>query len=163
MAAAGALILLAALLVRETGWRPFGFGSSALERLGLGLACLFPPALCLAMAIGALARHRFLDPGDRGGAAQIEQSPRARKLAALVQNTMEQTVLAIPAYIGAALLMPEPWLGAVGAASVLFVIGRLAFARSYEEGAAGRAFGFALTFGPTLALLAVSAALVVAG
>lgn len=156
VAAAGALILLTALLVRESGWRPFNFGSGPLERLGFGLACLFPVTLCLAAAIGAQACQRFMDGRHRPG----PKSPRAGKLVSLIQNTVEQTVLAIPAYLGGALLLPEPWLGTVGAAAVLFVIGRLAFARGLNEGAAGRAFGFALTFLPTLALLGANIILV---
>jgi hypothetical protein len=39
------------------------------------------------------------------------------------------------------------------AAAILFLIGRILFFLGYAEGAASRAFGFALTFYPTLMLL----------
>ncbi len=44
---------------------------------------------------------------------------------------------------------------------VLFGIGRAAFWRSYQYGAARRALGFALTFYPTVAAYALSIVLII--
>jgi uncharacterized MAPEG superfamily protein len=82
-------------------------------------------------------------------------------LQALIQNTLEQTVLAAFAY-GAWLLIP-PAGGArtVALCACLFSVGRLLFFVGYARGAAARSLGFALTFYPTVGLIALSAPRVV--
>jgi len=53
--------------------------------------------------------------------------------------------------------MPLSWLRAIPVAAVLFVTGRILFARGYERGAPGRATGFGLTAYPTFGMLVTSA------
>ena len=52
---------------------------------------------------------------------------------------------------------PFKWLRAIPMAALVFVAGRILFARGYERGAPGRATGFALTAYPTFGMLATVA------
>src|SRR5208282_616348 len=72
--------------------------------------------------------------------------------AALLQNTMEQVAIAVPAHFGLAIFyggrpIMVPVLGG------LFCLGRFLFWSGYARGAVGRAFGFALTFYPSVGAL----------
>ena len=116
-------------------------------------AWLLAPALCLLLAIGRLAGHRFHTPEDIDGSGLTAGSDAAHVKQAMIQNTLEQTVLAALVWFAYAALMPPEWLAAIPAAAVLFVIGRAFFVFGYSRGAPGRALGFALTFYST-ALLA---------
>ena len=115
-------------------------------------------ALPMALAIAAIARHRFFH------AAVIDGSNDAadRWLAiarAILQNTLEQTVLAALVLLALAATLPSGWLGALPAAILWFVLARAIFALTYARGAAARSFGFAATFYPTLAGLLMAIAL----
>jgi hypothetical protein len=113
-------------------------------------------SLWLFLAVARLAAHRFLSPQDIAGAGLTTATPRARVLAALVQNTLEQTVLAVVTY-GVWLALAGPARGLlVVACAVLFGAGRLLFFLGYEHGAAARAVGFGLTFYPTVGLIALA-------
>lgn len=111
------------------------------------------PALALATAIARLARHRFFTAEDIDGSGLTAGTERARVLQALLQNTLEQSALALPAYGWWALAGPPATLAVVPAAACLFLLGRLLFFAGYNRGAAGRAPGFGLTFYPTVVLL----------
>lgn len=126
----------------------------------LGLS-LLGPALALAVCIGRLASHRFATPVDIDGSGLTQGTARAKVLQALLQNTLEQAVLATLVYLACIALGSQRMLAMMGVGSILFVIGRALFFAGYSRGAAGRALGFGLTFYPTLLLLlcaAVSAA-----
>jgi len=160
MAAAAVLIGGAGLACGMTGWRPWTFGLGPFDRLAFGLACVLPPVASLAVAIGRVAAHRFFTPADldasasdAGASEGARATPELRMLSAILQNTLEQVALATPVYLAAAMLLPERWLGLPAAASILFVVGRVSFARGYAAGAAGRAFGFAVGFYSTVLLL----------
>lgn len=77
-------------------------------------------------------------------------------LQALLQNTLEQVLLAVLAHGAFAALAPPHWLGLIPTYTVLFVVGRLLFATGYAGGAGGRALGFALTFYPSMAMCVAS-------
>jgi hypothetical protein len=126
------------------------------DRLALWAACSASAACWLAIAVALQARHRFFSPADIDGAGLTAASAPAQLLQALVQNTAEQTLLAALAYAGWLLATPTsaPW-PAVHCA-VLFSLGRLLFFAGYARGAAARSLGFALTFYPTVGLLALS-------
>lgn len=110
-------------------------------------------AFCLAASIGALARHRFFTPEDIDGGGLSPGTAKAHILQSTLQNTLEQTVLAVGVHSAWAVAMPAVWLSAVPAAVALFVIGRVLFWRGYGKGAAARSFGFALTFYPSILML----------
>jgi hypothetical protein len=85
-------------------------------------------------------------------AALNEGTPAAKLLQTLIQNTLEQVVLAIPAYGAWLWLAPEGRRGLVIFCAGLFGLGRLLFFLFYKYGAPARALGFTLTFYPTVGL-----------
>jgi len=121
-------------------------------RTQLAGRCLLAIALWLLAAIGLLARHRFFTPADIDGSGLTAGTDRARVLQAVLQNTLEQTVLAALVYLAFALLAPAAYLGALPAAASLFWVGRALFWHGYANGAAARSLGFALTFYSTALL-----------
>ena len=112
-------------------------------------------ALWLGISIGMLARHRFFTPEDIDGGGLTPGSETANILQAILQNTLEQTVLAVLVHLTWAILMPESWLSAIPAAVVLVLCGRLLFVLGYRGGAVSRAVGFALTYYPSVLMLIV--------
>jgi hypothetical protein len=126
------------------------------NRVQVAAMASLAPALALAICIARLAAHRFKTPEDLDGSGLTAGTGTARVLQALLQNTLEQLALALPVYAAWGLLGPPQRLNMVLAASFLFFAGRLLFFWGYHRGAAGRAFGFALTFYPTVALLVVT-------
>ena len=158
--AIGALTALAVTLAALAGaayWLPLPQSETMLPgRLRLFTLCSLAPALALAVAIARLARHRFCTPEDIDGSGLSAGSNRAKVLQALLQNTLEQSVLAWPVYGWWALAGPATTLAVVPVAATLFVLGRMLFFARYSRGAAGRAPGFGLTFYPTVVLLATA-------
>lgn len=108
---------------------------------------------CLAFNIALLARHRFFVPDDIDGGGLTNGTSAARILQATLQNTLEQTVLALSVHLIWASTMPRNWQAAVPVKACLFAIGRILFWRGYKDGAPARALGFALTFYPSVAML----------
>ena len=106
--------------------------------------------LPLLLTIGMLAQHRFLTPEDIGGSGPAPGSARARVLQAILQNTLEQTVLWFAVTVIWAVRMPVQTLGVLPVSAILFVLGRALFLGRYERGASARALGFALTFYPSV-------------
>ena len=86
------------------------------------------------------------------GAAQ-GGTERAKMLQSLLQNTLEQTVIASLVYLAWAVMMPPRWLSVVPMAAILFSFGRILFFVGYEKGAASRALGFALGFYSSVGML----------
>jgi uncharacterized membrane protein YecN with MAPEG domain len=122
-------------------------------RLAVVAAAILAPALSLVISIARLAKHRFFNAKDIDGSALTQGTDQARLLQALLQNTLEQTAIAIPVYLCWGVVASHAMLAMVAAAGILFLAGRLLFFIGYSGGAASRAFGFALTFYPTLVLL----------
>ena len=71
----------------------------------------------------------------------------------ILQNTLEQSVLAVLVDLIWAVVMPITWVPAVLAAAIMFFIGRTLFAVGYAGGAPSRALGFVLTFYPSIVIL----------
>jgi hypothetical protein len=123
-------------------------------RLAWALQWALLPMLTLVVAVGRVANHRFYTPEDIDGAGLTDGTPQARLRRAILQNTLEQAVLAVAAYAIWTVVMPYGWLRSIIVAALLFVAGRLLFARGYARGAPGRALGFGLTAYPTFGMLA---------
>lgn len=158
-----ALAMAVALSAFAIAWlapHDWPIAPDATLRLTLAASAGLGPALMLSVCIARLAKHRFFTPTDIHGSALTVGSDEARLLQALLQNTLEQSCLALPVYVATGMLAPPAALLLVPTAGLLFVIGRAAFFAGYARGAPARAFGFALTFYPTALLLV--AALVMA-
>jgi hypothetical protein len=125
-------------------------------RLAWAVPWLLLPVLTLLVSIARVANHRFHTPEDIDGSGLTHATPQIQVLRALLQNTLEQTVLAIAACVTWATVMPLHWLRVIPMAALLFVAGRLLFARGYCQ-RPGRAMGFGLTMYPNAAMLAVLA------
>ncbi len=111
-------------------------------------------AFCLAVAIARLARHRFFSTQDIEGRGLHPGSLRAALLQALLQNTLEQSVLAFLVYLAWAARMPATTLSVIPLAAAAFFVGRVLFFAGYEKGPAARSLGFTLSFYPTIGMLA---------
>jgi hypothetical protein len=121
-------------------------------RLALWLACSLIASVWLLIAIARLAGHRFFTPADIDGGGLTEGTLKAKLLQTLIQNTLEQCLLAIPAYGAWLWLAPEGRRGLVVLCAACFALGRLLFFAGYARGAPFRALGFTLTFYPTVGL-----------
>ena len=127
------------------------------ERIAFALRADAFIALWLGVSVGMLARHRFFTPEDIDGGGLTRGTETANILQASLQNSLEQTVLAVLAHLTWAVLMPASWMSVIPAAVVLFLIGRVLFLRSYRGGAPSRAVGFTLTFYPSMLMLIIVA------
>ena len=122
------------------------------SRLSLWLACAVFVSAWLLVSVGRLAGHRFFTPADIDGGGLSDGTPRAKLLQTLIQNTLEQVVLAVPAYGAWLWLGPPGRHGLVIVFALYFAIGRLLFLAGYARGAPWRALGFTMTFYPTVGL-----------
>lgn len=111
----------------------------------------------LGAAVANVARLRVLSAEDIGGSASANASPAVRQASAVLQNTVEQVVLAAGSHMALAAQVPGRWMILPPGLTGLFCLGRLLFWMGYKGGAATRAFGFALTFYPSLAACAAAA------
>jgi hypothetical protein len=109
------------------------------------------------IAIARLANYRFHTPEAIDGSGLSHATPEVRVHQAILQNTLEQAVLAVAVYAIGSVTMPHLWLRSIAVAALLFVAGRVLFVRGYRRGAPGRAMGFGLTAYPTFGMLAASA------
>lgn len=116
----------------------------------------------LAASIANVARLRFISSDDIAGSSSGQGSRAVRNASSMLQNTLEQAVLAAIAYAGIALSVDRPNIWLLSLAGT-FSIGRALFWSGYSRGAEHRALGFALTFYPSLAALAVSIILTITG
>ncbi len=115
--------------------------------------CATVIAAWITVTIGNVARLRFLSPANiDAGSADPSTSPTLRSSTAVLQNTLEQGVLAVIVYAAAALMLSAPSAMLI-AATMLFSIGRLLFWAGYRRGAEARALGFGLTFYPTVGII----------
>lgn len=151
----GALTLSVLGFVAVIIWKPDHPGSSTSPLGNSGTMLKWDILLAIAVAanIAAIARHRFFTPADINGSGLTNGTAQVRILQAVLQNTIEQTVLALPIHVIWIATMTPAWQGIVPTAAVFFLIGRILFWRGYGAGAAARSFGFALTFYPSLIML----------
>ncbi|MFG1423108.1 MAPEG family protein [Roseixanthobacter liquoris] len=165
---AAALILAAAVVAAGYIWLPPGvlglnpamdFGG----RIAFTLKANILMFVWLAGCVGAVSRGRFYSPADIRGSAFGSPSPAIAVRAAVLQNSLEQTVLAFAAHLTLATLLRGPELVLIPLLVAVFLVGRVAFAFGYAKGASGRAFGMALTAATIIASYGLAIGLVVVG
>ena len=150
-----ALIVVIAVFSSSVAFLPraWPLASDLWSRIELAAWMALLPVLTLLICVVRLANHRFATPEDIHGSGLTSGTERAKLLQALLQNTLEQSCVALPVYLATAVVAPPALLPLVPAAALMFLIGRLAFFGGYAKGAPGRAFGFGLTFYPPALLL----------
>jgi uncharacterized membrane protein YecN with MAPEG domain len=156
VAAAMAAALLTALALLGFAFARAGASVPFADRLQATLRADLFVLLCLAAAIGDVARRRFFSVQDIAAAGPA--SPAVAAARSMLQNTLEQSVLAIGAHLALTAAFDRsavPVAVLVG----LFVAGRVMFYCGYRHGAGARAFGFALTFYPSVLALVAALAL----
>lgn len=126
---------------------------SAGERLAFALKADTLVIVWLVVCVGRLAQHRFFTPDDIDGGGLRTGTSQAKMLQSMLQNTLEQTLLALTVHLIWVVVMPLSWIAAVPAAAIMFFSGRLLFIHGYPKGAPSRALGFALTFYPSVVML----------
>ena len=151
-----ALAMIVTLSVIGYGYyaNPFGYEanldfSQQVHAISPFLICLVIP---LMVSIGRQAGQRFFSPSDIDSQNHSSASERSKNLQCMLQNTLEQTVLAILIYWLWMATMPANYLSCLAIASLLFLLGRILFITGFMSGAVSRAFGFAITFYPSIAL-----------
>ncbi len=132
---------------------PLIYTPSMQERIAMALKWDLLLALVLLISIVRVGAFRFVSDADMDGAGLTPGSPRIKVMQAQLQNTLEQTVLAVITHLAWAAAAPPAWRHAVPVAVVLFVLGRLLFFSGYEKGAEFRALGFGLTILPSTLML----------
>lgn len=151
-----AVVVSAVGLAAAIWWPPFSqqTATSGFEAWPAALRWDLVLVILLAGNIGFLANHRFFTPEDIDAGAVMQGTERAFAYKSALQNTLEQTVLALAVHTMWAFMVPAHRQGAAVAAAVLmFLVGRVFFWHGYMRGAAARSFGFALTFYPTIMML----------
>ena len=121
----------------------------AADRLAFAIHWMLWPGLCLLAGIVVAARRGFVPDAIDG-----TRTPASHSLEINLrynQNTLEQIVLACPAWAALAVSLPLDSLCLIPAMAMLFVVGRAAFWIGYVLHPMGRAFGMVLTVLPTLA------------
>lgn len=167
-ASALALALAAAGLGAGYVWLPPGllelnpamdFG----ERITFTLKADILMFIWLAGCVRAVSRGRFYSQADIKGSAFGPPSPAIAVRAAVLQNSLEQTVLAFGGHLTLAALLRGLELTLIPLLVALFLVGRVAFVLGYAKGASGRAFGMALTGASIIASYGLAIGLVVVG
>ena len=165
----GAAILVSAVALGAAYvWIPAGlFGlnddMNAGDRIAFALKVDLPVFLWLAGCLRAVSGGRYRTPADRKGAAYGKPTPALAIMIAVLQNSLEQTVLALGAHLILATVLRGQELVLIPVMVLLYMVGRFAFAINYSKGAVARAFGMALTGAPIVIGYLLAAALLVAG
>ena len=160
-ASAAAIAVCAAVLVLSYAWLPgsafaLHAGMDAGERIAFALKAEILVFLWLAGCVRAVSSGRFRSPADIRGSAYAPPTPAIAVQAAVLQNSLEQTVLAVGAHLGVAAVLRGDELVLIPALVLLYLAGRVSFAAAYARGAAARAFGMALTGASTIAAFGIA-------
>ena len=164
----GAILLTIVVLGAGFLWLPPGLlGLSetmpAADRIAFALKWNLAVFLWLVGCVRAVASQRFREPADRRGAAYGEPTTKLAIRAAILQNSLEQTVIAVGAHLILATVLRGPELVLIPLLVLLYLGGRVAFAVRYSEGAVARSFGMSLTGAAAISAYGIAIGLMVAG
>jgi len=159
-----AIVLTAAMLAfgLRAAYPAAGPPATTGDRLALALRWDLLVIACPLAMVARTAALRFFSPDAIGGSVSDHPGSAAARANAVLTNTIEQAVLAVPIHLVLAILLPQP-AALVAAMALAFSVGRLLFWAGYSGGPGRRALGFALTFYPTLTGFALAAWLALAG
>lgn len=161
-----AVLVTVAVLGAGYRWLPAGYlglneTMTAGERIAFALKADLLIFLWLAGCLRAVASGRFRTPADRKGAAYGPPTPSLAIRIAILQNSLEQTVLVVGAHLILATVLRGSELVLIPLSVFLYLSGRAAFAINYRKGAVARAFGMALTGAPIIAGYMLAIALMI--
>lgn len=140
----GLLFFIAGRLTIQ--WTPASWDVA--DRLSLIIQCAIPAAVPAVIAIAIVAAQR-LDPEQWVG-QRVRPNSALDINTRFIQNTFEQLVLFIVGLSGLALYVWPSEASAIPVLTALFLTGRATFWVGYHRNPYVRAFGFGLTFYPTL-------------
>lgn len=83
--------------------------------------------------------------------------------AAILQTSLEQTVIAVGAHLILSAVLRGPELVLIPLLVLLYLVGRITFTARYSKGAVARSFGMSLTGTTAIAGYAIVIGLIVAG
>jgi len=151
------LIISILFLLGGIYYNPFNYHQdiSLTDKLKLFSKVITVFAVCFGFAIGIIARYRFFTSSVIGGSGLTKSTHMLNILSSILQNTLEQTILATLVYFSWIMIVPPTWLSVIPIMTIIFIIGRILFAIRYKNGAIARSFGFVLTFYPTMLMLAL--------
>jgi uncharacterized membrane protein YecN with MAPEG domain len=163
-----AIALCALVLVVGYAWVPaslFGVEGpvGTAERLAFALRADGWLLVWLAICVRAVSTGRFQSPSDIAGSASGPPSAALAVRAAVLQNSLEQTVLAVGAHLVLATMLRGPELRLIPLLVALYLIGRVSFAWGYSRRPVARAFGMAVTGVSTVIALTLALGLISAG
>ena len=118
-----------------------------LQRLKLGVECLFFPGLFLLLLIIHIGSQRFGNSAEDPTKVVAGSEPMKIELRVL-SNTHEQLLLFVINTIGLAVLLPFAYLSVLPIYSGLFVVGRFIFWAGYRHNVLWQAPGFAMSIVP---------------
>ena len=133
------------------------------DRLAFALKWDLLIFIWLAGSVRAVSNKRFWSPADRHGSAYSETSPALAVPRANLQNTLEQTVLAVGATLVLAAVLLDEEMVLIPLLILLFLFGRATFAVGYARNPIARAFGMAMTGAPIGFAYVLAAWLIVVG
>lgn len=154
---------LPAYLWAPRDWLQLGVAPDVAERLAFALKWDIPLLIWLAGCVRQVSSGRFRSPADIRGSAFSTPSQAIAIKRAVLQNSLEQTVLALGAHLALAATLRGQELILIPILVALYLVGRVWFALGYARGAPGRAGGMVLTAGPTFAALLLAGGLALAG
>jgi len=119
------------------------------------LKWLIPVVFNYLLSIFAVVMHRAGSEHAIDGSAFSKETRELCVLRAILQNTLEQTVLLSFTHIIWILVIPDPFLCLQPVSVILFLLGRFMFVRGYKHSTRGRADGFSLSFLSSVVLIAI--------
>lgn len=122
------------------------------DRLAYVAKCEIFAALMLLAGIMAVAGQRFFSNDAIEGQTE-GLSPAITINLRYVQNTLEQLILLVIAHLAYAATASSGEMKIIPLLISLFIVGRGCFWFGYHQNALSRAFGFAVTFYPTVFLM----------
>jgi hypothetical protein len=164
LSALGFSVVFAVIGYQIGPWAP-PVGAEMADRLAFAMRCDLFASLMLLAGIMNVGNRRFFSPSAIQGSAAPED-PHDGALAvgrAYLQNTLEQFVILLVAHLALASVLSPPSLKILPVLVILFIIGRITFYLGYRRAPTGRAFGFALTFYPNVAVVLFTAARILLG
>ncbi|WP_262030846.1 MAPEG family protein [Microvirga sp. Mcv34] len=163
-----AVLLSAAVLGAGYLWLPpdgvgITLAMNVADRLAFALKWDLLMFLWLAGCVGGVAQGRFWNSVDRKGSAFAPPGPAIAVRAAVLHNSLEQTVLAVGAHQILATVLRGAELVLIPLLVLLYLVGRATFAAGYTASPIARAFGMALTGAPIAFAYVLAAGLILTG